>query len=121
MAGAIRNWSAESLLGACDAHLAALMPQVASIVRLAPLPMVAHGCGPTIIFPPDNPAMEVFALLGAAIAVDSEEAFDCLFASTSMMGSFFAMLETQAHWLERKGVPYRGHGAISDQSSGDLA
>ena len=88
-------------------RVAALMPHVANIVRLAPLPMVARRMGPTVIFPNDSIAMELFGPLGAAIPVDDETAFDALLASTSLMGSFFAMLETQARWLQNQGIPYQ--------------
>jgi pyrroline-5-carboxylate reductase len=87
-------------------RLAALMPDVAHIVRLAPLPMVAQAMGPTIVFPGDPVAIELFAPLGTAIPVDDEDAFDSLFASTALMGSFFAMLERHAIWLQDKGIPY---------------
>ncbi|MFM0203622.1 pyrroline-5-carboxylate reductase [Paraburkholderia fungorum] len=87
-------------------RIAALMPEVKHIVRLAPLPMVAQAMGPTIIYPEDRVATELFAPLGAAIPVENEDAFDCLFASTSLMGSFFAMIEAQATWLHQQGIPY---------------
>lgn len=60
-------------------RIAALMPEVKHIVRLAPLPMVAQAMGPTIIYPDDHVATELFASLGAAIPVKDEDAFDSLF------------------------------------------
>jgi pyrroline-5-carboxylate reductase len=87
-------------------RLAELMPDVAHIVRLAPLPMVAQAMGPTIVFPADPIAIELFAPLGAAIPVNDEDTFDSLFASTALMGSFFATLESHAIWLQDKGIPY---------------
>ena len=87
-------------------RLAAFMPDVTHIVRLAPLPMVAQAMGPTIVFPADPVAIELFAPLGAAIPVNDEDAFDSLFASTALMGSFFATLERHAIWLQDKGISY---------------
>ncbi|REE18118.1 pyrroline-5-carboxylate reductase [Paraburkholderia sp. BL27I4N3] len=88
-------------------RLRVLMPDVADIVRLAPLPMVAQAMGPTIVFPANPVAIKLFAPLGAAIPASDEKAFDCLFASTALMGSFFATLESHAIWLQDKGIPYR--------------
>jgi pyrroline-5-carboxylate reductase len=87
-------------------RLAEVMPDVAHIVRLAPLPLVAQAMGPTIVFPPDPVAIELFTPLGTTIPVDDEDAFDSLFASTALMGSFFATLESHATWLQDKGIPH---------------
>ncbi|RDU96222.1 pyrroline-5-carboxylate reductase [Trinickia dinghuensis] len=87
-------------------RLKELMPNVARITRLAPLPMVADLNGPTIIFPTDELATEIFAPLGEAICIDEEVPFDALCAATALMGSYFSMLETYTQWLTEKGVTY---------------
>jgi pyrroline-5-carboxylate reductase len=68
--------------------------------------MVAQAMGPTTVFPADPIAIELFTPLGAAIPVNDEDTFDSLFASTALMGSFFATLESHAIWLQDKGIPY---------------
>ncbi|MEX4005132.1 pyrroline-5-carboxylate reductase dimerization domain-containing protein [Paraburkholderia sp. EG285A] len=40
------------------------------------------------------------------IPIGDERAFDALFAATSLMGSFFATLESHASWLGQQRVPY---------------
>jgi pyrroline-5-carboxylate reductase len=87
-------------------HLGELVPGVSKITRLAPLPMVAQLSGPTIIFPTDDIARELFAPLGEAICVESEVEFDALFGATALMASYFSMLENYAQWLVSKDVPY---------------
>lgn len=85
-------------------RLAALLPDVARITRLAPLPMVARGLGTTIIHPADPLAARLFDQVGLGLEVEDESAFDVLFAATALMGSFFTMLHTQGEWLQANGV-----------------
>jgi pyrroline-5-carboxylate reductase len=76
------------------------------VVRAIPLPAVAEGEGSTVICPPDETAKVLFAALGDAVEVDGERQFDALSATTATMASFYAVLEAQAAWLVRQGVPY---------------
>lgn len=85
-------------------RLATLLPGVARITRLAPLPMVARGLGTTIIHPADPLAARLFDQVGLGLEVADEAAFDVLFAATALMGSFFTMLHTQDEWLQAQGV-----------------
>lgn len=77
-----------------------------AVVRAIPLPAVAQGRGSTVICPPDNVAKTLFAPLGEAVEVGSERQFDALSAATATMASFYAVLEAQAAWLVRQGLPY---------------
>ena len=74
--------------------------------KCLPLPAVAQGRGSTVICPPDNVAKTLFAPLGEAVEVGSERQFDALSAATATMASFYAVLEAQAAWLVRQGLPY---------------
>jgi pyrroline-5-carboxylate reductase len=81
-----------------------LLPGVARITRLAPLPMVARKLGTTIVYPKDPVAAELFNSIGMALESDDEAGFDVLFAATALMGTFFTTLQTQAKWLQGKGI-----------------
>jgi pyrroline-5-carboxylate reductase len=59
---------------------------------------------PTAIYPRDPQAVELFARLGAAIAVDEEERFDALCVITATMAAYFAFAGASAAWLARHGV-----------------
>jgi pyrroline-5-carboxylate reductase len=85
-------------------RLQGLLPGVARITRLAPLPMVARKLGTTIVHPKDPVAAQLFNSVGMALESDDEADFDVLFAATALMGSFFTMLHTQAQWLQAKGI-----------------
>jgi pyrroline-5-carboxylate reductase len=76
------------------------------IARAVPLPAVAQGKGSTAICPADEVARAIFAPLGQAVEVDSEDKFDALSAVTATMASFYAVLETQASWLVQQGLDY---------------
>lgn len=86
------------------AKLKTLLPNVAQLTRLAPLPMVARKLGTTIIHPKDPLAAALFNSIGVALETDDEADFDVLCAATALMGSFFTMLDAQAGWLQGKGI-----------------
>jgi pyrroline-5-carboxylate reductase len=85
-------------------RLERLLPNVARLTRLAPLPMVARKLGTTIIHPRDRVAADLFDAVGTALESDDEAGFDVLFAGTALMGCFFATLHAQAAWLRERGV-----------------
>lgn len=87
-------------------QLRGLVRTSSKIVRAVPLPAVAEGKGSTAICPADEIAKAIFAPLGAAVQVDSEDRFDALSAVTATMASFYAVLETQASWLVKQGLDY---------------
>lgn len=86
------------------ARLRTLLPNAARIIRLAPLPMVAHQMGTTIIHPSDPIAAALFNTVGTALESDDEDDFDVLFAATALMGNFFQTLHAQATWLREHGI-----------------
>ena len=83
-----------------------LVRKAAKVVRAVPLPAVAVGKGSTAICPPDDVSKALFSPLGEAVEVRDEHQFDALSAVTATMASFFALLEEQAAWLVRQGLPY---------------
>ncbi|WP_321799029.1 pyrroline-5-carboxylate reductase [Caballeronia sp. J97] len=87
-------------------EIRALVRRSARVVRAVPLPAVAAGKGSTAICPRDDIARTLFAPLGEAVEVDDEHQFNALSAATATMAAFFALLEEQASWLVKQGVPY---------------
>ena len=81
-----------------------LAANVRAIARAVPLPAVASGNGTTALFPRNETVRALFARLGAAVEVDSEDHFDCLHAATATMASYYAFMESQARWLIGKGL-----------------
>ncbi|MFM0323173.1 pyrroline-5-carboxylate reductase [Caballeronia glebae] len=87
-------------------EIRAFVRRSAKVVRAVPLPAVAAGKGSTVICPRDDIARTLFAPLGEAVEVDDEHQFNALSATSATMAAFFALLEEQASWLVRQGVPY---------------
>ena len=87
-------------------QLRGLVRTSGKIARAVPLPAVAEGKGSTAICPADDIARAIFAPLGQAVEVDSEDKFDALSAVTATMASFYAVLETEASWLAKQGIDY---------------
>ena len=83
-----------------------LVRNASKVIRAVPLPAVSEGKGSTPLCPPDAIAKSLFAPLGEAVEVADEHQFDALSAVTATMASFFALLEEEASWLVRQGVPY---------------
>ena len=87
-------------------RMASLVRPAARVVRTIPLPAVAQGKGSTAICPPDAIAKALFSAMGEAVEVEDEQKFNAISAVTATMASFYAVLESQAAWLVRQGVPY---------------
>jgi pyrroline-5-carboxylate reductase len=85
-------------------RLAELTAPATRISRAVPLPSAARGMSPTAIYPRDPEALELFARLGAAIAVEEEERFDALCVITATMAAYFTFADASAAWLARHGV-----------------
>jgi pyrroline-5-carboxylate reductase len=75
------------------------------LVRAIPLPAVATRTGVTAIHPPRELARALFDPLGGVIAVDEEQAFDALAASTATIAAHLAYLDTITRWLAHRGIP----------------
>ncbi|SAL05892.1 pyrroline-5-carboxylate reductase [Caballeronia arationis] len=94
------------IAGMSVAQIRGIVRSAGNVVRAVPLPAVAEGKGSTAICPPDEIARALFSALGESVEVTDEHQFDALSAVTSTMASFYALLEEQASWLVRQGVPY---------------
>jgi pyrroline-5-carboxylate reductase len=86
-------------------RLAGLVAPAASISRAVPLPSASRRRSPTGIYPRDGHTIGLFALLGAAFAVDTEHEFDALCTATATMATYFAFADGAASWLKRNGIP----------------
>jgi len=84
---------------------AALVAPAEHVVRAVPLPSTAQRRCPTAIFPADGPTEELFNLLGAAFAVETERQFEAFCTATATMATYFSLMDTIASWLSRNGIP----------------
>ena len=75
------------------------------ITQAIPLPFVADRQGVTAVFPPNKEAMDFFAALGTAIGAHSKDEFDLTTLASSLMGTYFGLLEGVADWFSEKGMP----------------
>lgn len=75
------------------------------ISRAVPLPFVADRACVTPVFPPDPETEALFNRLGTAIACETLHEFDLLAVGSTMMGSYFGILDTVQGWLVAQGLP----------------
>ena len=85
--------------------VAELIAPATKVMRAIPLPMVADRCGPTVIYPPDPVAVEIFNRLGTAIEAASTNHFIAYSTATATMAPYFTFAEEIAAWLTGHGVP----------------
>jgi pyrroline-5-carboxylate reductase len=85
--------------------IAALTAPGGHVVKALPMPMIAHGLGATIIYPPDRKAAALFGTVGNAIEVESAAEFDAMSVTTATFASYFKYLDTIHAWLKQHGVP----------------
>jgi pyrroline-5-carboxylate reductase len=85
--------------------VAALTAPAGHVVKALPMPMIAHGLGATIIYPPDPKAAALFGTVGKAIEVEGAEEFDAMSVTTATFASYFKYLDTIQAWLKHHGVP----------------
>jgi pyrroline-5-carboxylate reductase len=75
-----------------------------TIVRVNPLPAVAHHQGIAAISPPNKAVAELFSLLGKVYEVDSLDKFHALHAATTVMGPLYQIQASVAAWLSEQGA-----------------
>jgi pyrroline-5-carboxylate reductase len=86
-------------------RLSELVAPATRVTRAVPLPSAARRASPTAIYPADRVTIELFTLLGAAFAVDTESEFDVLCSATATMAAYFAFGDGVASWLARHEIP----------------
>jgi pyrroline-5-carboxylate reductase len=85
--------------------LSELVVPAVQIARAVPLPSAAKRMSPTAIYPRDPVAFQLFTAVGTVFAVEKENEFDAICATTATIASYLAFNETIASWLEQQGVP----------------
>ncbi|HEV7417831.1 MAG TPA: pyrroline-5-carboxylate reductase [Tianweitania sediminis] len=95
-----------SLIAAVDHAKLALWTghSQAAIVRAIPLPFVAHRQGVTAIFPGDSATSDLFTALGKAVECKDQNEFDLLAVASSMMGTYYGLMERVGGWLAEHGM-----------------
>ncbi|EJZ18983.1 pyrroline-5-carboxylate reductase (plasmid) [Rhizobium sp. Pop5] len=84
------------------------------LVQAIPLPFVAKRQGATAVYPPDEAIAALFDTLGTAVQCQSRKEYDLLAAASSMMSTYFGIMETVAGWLEKSGLERaKGHAYIA--------
>ncbi len=100
-------------------RVAGLVAPAGGVTRAVPLPSAAQRRSPTAMYPRDEAAVELFALLGTAFAVDTESEFDALCTATATMAAYFAYAETTASWLGRNGIaPAKAREYVAEMYAG---
>ncbi len=100
-------------------RVAGLVVPAGGVTRAVPLLSAERRRSPTAMYPRDEAAEELFALLGTAFAVDTESEFDALCTATATMAAYFAYAETAASWLGRNGIaPAKAREYIAEMYAG---
>ncbi len=82
-----------------------LVAPARDIARAVPLPSVAVRDGATAIYPATPAAKALFDLLGAATAMQTEDLYEAMAASTATVAAHFAYLNAISQWLIVRGIP----------------
>lgn len=98
--------SVVSVIAATDrAKLEAWIDQPVDITQAIPLPFVADRAGVTAIYPPNRVVAMIYAALGSAVECETRDEYDLLAAASSLMGTYFGILDRTTGWLAQKGLP----------------
>ncbi|MEO5701997.1 MAG: pyrroline-5-carboxylate reductase [Casimicrobiaceae bacterium] len=85
-------------------RIANLVSPATEITCAVPLPLVAFHCGPTAIYPAGGAAASIFERLGMVVEASSEAELQALWASTSVMATYFRLQESLVAWLVANGI-----------------
>jgi pyrroline-5-carboxylate reductase len=86
------------------ADLRARVAPARDVCRVTPLPMIASGQGPVVLFPPIPAVEALFAGCGLLISAASEERMMAFGCASSLMSTYFEFQNTIVDWLETRGV-----------------
>ena len=75
-----------------------------NISRVIPLPFIGMRKGPIIICPKNNQLKNFFKHLGKVIELKSEKTSKAFWATSSLMASFYFLLNRTSDWLTSKGI-----------------
>ncbi len=92
-----------SLVSTFDvAKLRPLVAPAEMISRATPLPAVARRMGALMLYPPVAEIAALLEGLGQLVQLDSEANLDAFWTATSLMSSYFGLLDEVATWLQRQ-------------------
>jgi pyrroline-5-carboxylate reductase len=75
-----------------------------NVCRVTPLPMIAEGRGPIVLFPRLDAVARLFDGCGLVIEAASEEQVMAFGCASSLMSTYFQFQNTIVDWLETRGV-----------------
>jgi pyrroline-5-carboxylate reductase len=75
-----------------------------NVCRVTPLPMIAAGKGPIVLFPRIDAVARLFEGCGLVIEAASEEQVMAFGCASSLMSTYFQFQNTVVDWLETRGV-----------------
>lgn len=79
---------------------------VSRIVRMVPMPFIAHRIGPLAMYPHDRELEAFFApLCEEVVAMDAEEQMDLANVITSVTNSTYTLIQSIVDWGEANGMP----------------
>ncbi|WP_192384585.1 pyrroline-5-carboxylate reductase [Mesorhizobium silamurunense] len=84
-----------------------LLGWIGSDVRLTqtiPLPFVAERRGITAIYPRDRETAAIFKVLGSIVQCDSGREYELLAAASSLMATYFGIMNGALEWVTGKGL-----------------
>ncbi|MER9293627.1 pyrroline-5-carboxylate reductase [Mesorhizobium sp. M0510] len=94
-----------SVMAATDR--ATLLGWIGSDVRLTqafPQPFVAERRGITAVYPRDHETAAIFEVLGGVVQCDSGRDYELLAAASSLMATYFGIMDVVAEWVTGKGL-----------------
>jgi len=95
-------------------RLSHLVSPAKEIYRLIPLPANANRRGAITLYPPSEHLAELLTGIGRLVQVDDERELDMLWASTSLMGAYFGLMNSITGWLTEQGVdPANARGFVA--------
>ncbi|MGI5499489.1 NAD(P)-binding domain-containing protein [Lentzea sp. CA-135723] len=92
------------MAGISNDDLRSILDTVAPLVRAIPLPAVRERMSVTVVHPSDPVVNAMFDVLGGALPVADEAAFDVFSALTGTLTSHYAFLVTLAEWASSHGI-----------------
>ncbi|WP_112436920.1 pyrroline-5-carboxylate reductase [Rhizobium sp.] len=98
--------SVVSVIAATDrAKLEDWIDAPVEITQAIPLPFVAERAGVTAIYPGNDTVAAIFSALGSAVACETRAEYDLLAAASSLMATYFGILDRTTGWLADQGMP----------------
>ena len=85
-------------------RLSSWIQQDVRLTQCIPLPFVADLNGATPIHPADDIVEAIFSELGTPVVVGSEHEYDLLAVASTLMGTYFGILDVASNWLESQGL-----------------